>query len=166
MLVITEYIRELRTLILSLRVSARILVGVLSMALVFLLVRFVFWLTAGNTLFAVAGAVTYDGLPVPIGTIVFDPLGDGQRRESLIKDGQYALTSEAGLLRNAEYMVRVRAFRKTGRKYENAEPASSFDEYEQYLPDHYYANPQIRVIATRQALAKELNVAVTSGSAR
>jgi hypothetical protein len=153
MLVITEYLRELTTLFRSLSPPARLLSGIISAGVAFWLVRLLVWLVSGNALYAVGGAVTYDGLPVAVGTVVFDPTTDGQRREALIKDGRYSLSSESGLLRNAEYLVRVRAFRKTGKKYENADPTSSFDEYEQYLPERYYSNPPIKVTATRRAFA-------------
>ena len=153
MLVITEYLRELTTLFRSLSPPARLLSGIISAGVAFWLARLLVWLVSGNALCAVGGAVTYDGLPVAAGTVVFDPTTDGQRREALIKDGRYSLASESGLLRNAEYLVRVRAFRKTGKKYENADPTSSFDEYEQYLPERYYSNPPIKVTATRRAFA-------------
>lgn len=163
MQLVVAYLDELRSLYRSQKPRMRILLGLLLLATGFWLVRCVMWFTSGTAMHSVAGLVTFDGVPIPTGTIVFDPITNGQRREALIKDGRYALTDASGLVPNAEYVVRIRAFRKTGRKYENADPAGSFDEYEQYLPDRYYAEPSVRVTATRRALAKGVDVAVTSG---
>ena len=164
MFLLFEYLRELAGLCRSLNPRTRWLFGIITAGAAFWLIRIVVWLASGNAIYAVGGAVTFDGVPVAAGTIVFDPIADGQRREALVKDGRYALGRESGLLRNAEYVVRVRAYRKTGKKYENADPASSFDEYEQYLPDRYYSDPSIKVTATRRALANDFNVAVTSST--
>jgi len=77
MLVITEYLRELTTLFRSLSPPARLLSGIISAGVAFWLVRLLVWLVSGNALYAVGGAVTYDGLPVAAGTVVFDPTADG-----------------------------------------------------------------------------------------
>ena len=162
MLLISAYIRELSTLFRSLSLRARLLSGFIVAGSAFWVARLLLWLISGSALCAVDGAVTYDGVPVATGTIVFDPTADGQRREALIKEGRYSLARESGLSRNAEYLVRVRAFRKTGRKYENADPTSSFDEYEQYLPERYYANPSVKVTATPRACAKGFDLILVS----
>jgi hypothetical protein len=161
-LLISEYLRELSRLFKSLSLRARLLSGIVATGAAFWFARLLIWLISGSALYAVGGAVTYDGKPVASGTIVFDPTADGQRREALIKEGRYSLARESGLLRNAEYLVRVRAFRKTGKKYENADPTSSFDEYEQYLPEQYYSNPSIKVTATRRAFAKGFDLILVS----
>jgi len=79
----------------------------------------------------------------------------------VVKDGRYSLSREAGLSRNKEYLVRIRAFRKTGKKYVNADPSASFDEYEQYLPERYNAGSDIRLNASPESLAKDFDVALT-----
>jgi hypothetical protein len=164
MAVIAEYLREIAALFRSLSYPGRLLAGVTTAAAGLVLARLVLWLFAASPLHAVSGLVTYDGTAVAEGAIVFDPTGDGQRREALIRDGRYSLARESGLLRNAEYLVRVRAFRKTGRKYDNLDPARSFDEHEQYLPERYYSDPPIRVTATRRALSQGVNLTLVSGS--
>lgn len=140
---------------------SKILAALAFAALSLLAMRFVFWLMSGPNLFAVGGAVTFNGTPISEGAIVFDPISDGQRREAEVKDGRYLLPQKAGLSRNKEYLVRVRAFRKTGRKYINADPSASADEYEQYLPERYNAGSDIRLTASPQSLAKDFDVALT-----
>lgn len=164
MLLVAAYLDELLILFRALKPRTKLLVGMGFVMLAWWMLRLVIWLSSGTPAYAIDGAVTYNGNPVPVGAIVFDPIADGQRREALIKDGRYSLPAKSGLARDAEYVVRVRAFRKTGRKYENADPAASFDEYEQYLPERYYSDSGIRLKATRRTLAKDFDVAVTSGS--
>lgn len=137
------------------------LVAIAFAMLSLLATRFVFWPTSAPNLCAVGGTVTFNGSPIPEGAIVFDPILDGQRRETALKDGRYSLTTKSGLLANKEYLVRVRAFRRTGRKYINADPSASFDEYEQYLPKHCNAESVIKLTARHQSLTEDFNVALT-----
>jgi hypothetical protein len=143
---------------------SKILAALAFAALSLLAMRVVFWLMSGPNLCAVGGAVTFNGTPIPEGAIVFDPISDGQRREAVVKDGRYLLPQKAGLSRNKEYLVRIRAFRKTGKKYINADPSASADEYEQYLPERYNAGSDIRLTASPQSLAKDFDVALTGTS--
>lgn len=166
MLVLTEYFQALRVAFLSLALRGKLLAVGMVCATVFWFAWLVTWIMSGETMYAVAGGVTFDAMPVSTGMIVFDPTGPSQRREALIRDGRYELPAIAGLRRGEEYVVRVRAFRKTGRKYENADPAASFDEYEQYLPDHYYSDPHIKITVTRGVLANGMNVTLTGDSSR
>lgn len=90
----------------------------------------------------VTGEVSFDGEPLPSGTIVFEPNegSDGQRRDATIENGRFALPDDQGMLPGQEFRVVIKAFRKTGRKYPNADISASFDETEQYLPKKYNAS--------------------------
>jgi hypothetical protein len=129
-------------------------------------IRIFLWRTDASDLCAVGGSVTFNGLPIPEGAIVFDPISDGQRREAVVKDGRYSLPQTSGLSRHKEYSVRIRAFRKTGRKYVNADPSASFDEYKQYLPERYNAGSDIKLTASPQSLAKDFNLTLPGTSQR
>lgn len=161
MLSFTEPLNECHTLFRVPEPRSKILIASAIAVLLLLAMRFVLGLTSAPNLYAVGGAVTFNGSPIPKGAIVFDPISDGQRREAVVKEGRYSLPQKSGLSRHKEYSVRIRAFRKTGRKYVNAEPSASFDEYEQYLPERYNADSDIELIATRQSLSKDFNVALT-----
>lgn len=143
---------------------SKILITLAFAMLSLLAMRVVFWLMSAPNLCAVGGTVTFNGSPIPEGAIVFDPISDGQRREAVVKDGRYSLPQTSGLSRHKEYSVRIRAFRKTGRKYVNADPSASFDEYKQYLPERYNAGSDIKLTASPQSLAKDFDVALTGTS--
>jgi hypothetical protein len=53
--------------------------------------------------------VTYDGKPVPKGTISFDPTGDGPMGYASILDGKYD-TAQGGGVRGGTYNIRVNGF--------------------------------------------------------
>src|SRR5687768_7034470 len=68
------------------------------------------------------GRVVYDGKPVEQGVIVFEPPGGaGQTTAAEIKDGQYEFRSAKVV--PGQNVVRIRAFRKTGRQV-SAKPAA------------------------------------------
>lgn len=94
----------------------------------------------------ISGTVTYDGKPVPQGNIAFDPveLTKGQMRQTDIKNGEFQLPAEEGVVSGMEFKVVIRGFRKTGRKYPGA--AEGFaEEVEQYLPVKYNGRSTLRV---------------------
>jgi hypothetical protein len=95
---------------------------------------------------AVKGKVTVDGSPLAQGSIEFIPVDPklGQTGATGIKDGQYAIAAERGLLAG-EYQVQIRAERPTGRKHwdgmgDERRPASQknyVDEMVSYIPAKY-----------------------------
>ena len=99
--------------------------------------------------YAVHGTVSYEGSPVAVGEIVFEPpAGDGQMRSAMITGGTFALTAKEGLPRGRNYVVRVKGFRKTGKKYENADMNVSADVTEQYLPCRHNSESAIHFEST------------------
>ena len=108
------------------------------------------WLLGPPGPVGIAGRVTYAGTPVEQGAVAFEPESfQGQRREVLITLGDFAVPQEAGLRPNETYRVRIRGFRKTGRKYENADMSKSSDEEVQYLPERYNASSELTVTTDR-----------------
>jgi hypothetical protein len=88
----------------------------------------------------VHGAVTFDGKPVHRGVITFDPAdGKGSNTGGEIADGHFDLVGEAGAPPGKK-IVRIRAFRPSGRKIESGPPAppgTLVDEIEAYIPSYY-----------------------------
>ncbi len=95
----------------------------------------------------VSGSVTLDGNQVAKGFVLFEPRDSetGQVRQAAIENGAFNLPSSQGILPGVEYRVIIKVFRKTGRKYANADMAASDDEYEQYLPAEYNSNSTLKV---------------------
>lgn len=95
---------------------------------------------------AVSGTVTFDGMPLEAGMIQFDPQSgpQTQRREVAIANGVFQLSADKGLLPGTEFKVSIRAFKKTGKKYPNADPGASFEEEIQYLPEKYNVSTTLR----------------------
>jgi hypothetical protein len=86
------------------------------------------------------GTVTYEGKPVERGIITFDPAdGQGPNTGGEIVQGTYHLTTNTGVLPGKK-IVRIRAFRATGRRIEAGPPAppgTLVDEIEAYIPARY-----------------------------
>lgn len=91
--------------------------------------------------YAVGGAVSYDGKPIPDGTISFVPPDVQSRRAAgaEINNGVYAIAKADGL-EAGDYQVVIFAERPSGRKIEADEGSSEMiDEPEQYIPRMYNA---------------------------
>jgi hypothetical protein len=90
----------------------------------------------------VQGAVTFDGRPIERGTISFDPAdGQGPNTGGEIADGSYDLSGKAGATPGKK-IVRIQAYRSTGRKVEAGPPAppgTLVDQIEEYIPVQYNA---------------------------
>lgn len=101
----------------------------------------------------VSGEVTFDGQPLPDGIVVFEPTpgSDAQRRDASIVDGRFTLPDEEGMLPGQEFRVAIKAFRKTGRKYPNADMGASYDETEQYLPERFNTSSTLRITISPDA---------------
>lgn len=103
--------------------------------------------------YAVHGTVSYEGSPVAVGEIVFEPPpGDGQVRSAVITGGAFALPAKEGLPKGRNYVVRVKAFRKTGEKYKNADMSMSAEVTEQYLPSRHNSESELHFESTASNL--------------
>jgi hypothetical protein len=88
---------------------------------------------------AVEGAVTYDGAPIPVGTITFLPEFDnGIKAGGRIENGRYQLDTKFGLV-PGPHKVEVRWAKPTGKKYKN-EFGEEFPVPQEGLPDKYHSN--------------------------
>lgn len=105
----------------------------------------------------VAGTVSMDGKPLADGTISFvsaDPRR-GQNRNAPIVNGRFELPAREGLVAETEFKVEIKSFRKTGRKYPNADPSLSHDEVEQVIPKRYNTETELRVTVSRNPAENE-----------
>jgi len=96
----------------------------------------VWWLFfAPPVLLALTGEVTCDGVAIAEGTISFEPVGQRgiSSRTSYIRDGRFTLAKAHGVSEGVEYLVRVQAFRKTGKTYPGPKPGEYSEEYEQIV---------------------------------
>ena len=100
---------------------------------------------------AVSGTVSIDGQPLPSGKVVLEPITDGQRRDADVANGNFALPESEGVYPGQEFKVTIKAFRKTGRKYPNANMGASYEEVEQYLPEQYNSASTLQVTISPRA---------------
>jgi hypothetical protein len=99
--------------------------------------------------YAVQGSVTFQGSPLENGEIEFEPLpGAAQSRTATIKGGTFALQAREGLPRGKTYVLRIRGYRKTGKKYENADMSVSAEISEQIVPPRYNSESELKFETT------------------
>jgi hypothetical protein len=103
-------------------------------------------LGCGGKKLEVRGAITCDHQPVEEGAISFEPAdGNGSTSGAPIVGGRYALTGDAKVAPGPK-IVRVRAFRKTGRKVPAmAGSAGLTEDMVQYLPPRYNDRSTLKV---------------------
>jgi hypothetical protein len=88
---------------------------------------------------AVEGMITYDGMPIPIGTITFVPtFENGIKAGGRIENGHYELAADYGLF-PGPHKVEIRWAKPTGKKYKN-EFGEEFDRTQEGLPDKYHSH--------------------------
>jgi hypothetical protein len=97
----------------------------------------------------VHGSVSFEGKPVEVGLITFEPAdGVGPTTGGEIKDGKYDLTGEARAT-VGEKIVRIVGSRKTGRKIPaGSPPGAMMDELVQSIPKQYNDQTTLKVPIT------------------
>src|SRR6266849_5640196 len=104
----------------------------------------------------VQGTVTFGGKLVDHGVISFDPAdGQGPNTGGEIAQGRFDLSGPAEAMPGKK-VVRIRAFRPTGRKIESGPPAppgTLVDELEAFIPAQYNANSTL----TAEIVAGKVN---------
>lgn len=125
---------------------------------------FVVWwfLFAPAALYAFAGAVTCDGIPISDGTIAFEPVARPGvcARTARITEGRFELSKAHGVCKDVEYVVRVESFRKTGKKFPGPKPDEYAEEYVQFVADRFNRGSNHHVRMTRDVLREELKLEV------
>ncbi len=94
---------------------------------------------SGTNRVAVEGLITYDGTPIPIGTITFLPTFEhGVKAGGRIENGHYDLAAAYGLV-PGPHKIEIRWAKPTGKKYKN-EFGEEFDRTQEGLPDKYHSH--------------------------
>lgn len=113
---------------------------------------------------AVSGSVTFDGVPIEIGQIVFEPKGGGRMGIGQIVGGRYEIAEKYGPTRG-EFVVRITADRPSGEKTapsSYADDQSPQDVYEQFVPAKYNSNSELTLtIGDESSLTKDFNLTST-----
>ena len=94
---------------------------------------------SGPEQFALSGEVTYDGQPVPMGSVGFIPEGNPTAKTvgADLKDGRYEISAYDGPVAG-KYKVWIEGERPTGRQIKADEGSSeTVDEIESYIPAEY-----------------------------
>ena len=112
----------------------------------------------------VSGTVTLDGKPLPQGNLLLNPVSEieGQRRDVAVTEGKFNLPKTEGVLPGLEFKVSIKAFKKTGKKYPNADMSLSYDEEVQYLPEKYNSASTLRVKISPDERENQLKFELTS----
>lgn len=98
----------------------------------------------GPKRYPLSGKVSYDGVPIDMGTISFLPTdADGQRVSGgQILDGVYSFPEERGA--NAgTYRVEIRWAKKTGKKYFDSFSQQMEDERKEGLPPRFHEKSEL-----------------------
>jgi hypothetical protein len=138
----------------------RLFVGGAGLVGLFVAWSTIVWFFSPPSPVSIRGRLAFQGTPVEQGEIEFTPApGEQAQRHSIkVEGGAFLLPATQGLLRNKKYVVKAKAYRKTGMVYENAEGSDPVDEYEQYLPSQYNSESQLSFVADRASVAKGLDL--------
>ncbi|MCI0357067.1 MAG: hypothetical protein L0211_01100 [Planctomycetaceae bacterium] len=110
---------------------------------------------SGGERYPLAGQVTFDGVPVDLGSISFIPTGgaegggaaggDAARASGgVITDGKYDIPEEKGA--NAgTYRVEIHWLKRTGKQLLDAESGEYYDERVEALPEKFHAKSELTV---------------------
>jgi len=123
----------------------------------------VWWIFfAPAPLYALAGTVTCDGIPIREGTVAFEPIAQPgvPSRTARITEGRFQLAKMHGVRKDVEYIVRVESFRKTGKKFPGPKPGEYSEEYVQFIPERFNRGSDHRVRLTAEVLCEDLKVEV------
>jgi hypothetical protein len=102
--------------------------------------------SSGPDRVAVSGSVTYQGKPLPDGTVYFVPTGKaGAAGCVAIQDGQYSAKKQDSLLAG-DYKVQIEAFReRTLPAQAGAGPGMKATKREQYIPAKYNTSSELKL---------------------
>lgn len=110
-----------------------------------------FYTGCGKGQTTATGSITFDGEPVQQGTIVFEsPDGKTPTAGDQIESGRYTITGDTDMLVGPK-VVRIQAYRETGRKIPAGSPAppgTMVDEIAPFIPAIYNNQSQLTVELT------------------
>jgi len=96
----------------------------------------------------VEGTVTYDGQPIPVGTITFLPVGEGGIKcGGRIENGHYEVEPRFGPM-PGPHRVEIHWAQPTGKTYKN-EFGEVFDVTREGLPDKYHSQSTLTATIKR-----------------
>ena len=102
-----------------------------------------------------SGTVTFDGAPIPEGTIQFRALeGDQKAYASPIVDGKYEARVEPG-----PAIVEVRASRIVEGKFDESNPGEKVPVGEMYIPEKYNSRTELKVTVESDKLDENFDLA-------
>ena len=97
------------------------------------------------------GTVTFDGKPIEMGQIVFEPQGPGRMAVAPVRDGRYQINATQAPTTGV-YLVRITAERLTDKQgvteSRSLEDQIQTEEYEQYLPAKYNSQSELNIELT------------------
>ncbi len=109
---------------------------------------------SSDGLVLVSGTVTFDGAPVPEGTIQFRALeGDQKAYASSIIDGKYEARIEPG-----PASVEVRASRIVEGKFDESNPGEKVPVGEMYIPEKYNSRTSLNVTVESDKLDENFDL--------
>jgi hypothetical protein len=103
---------------------------------------------SGRSTVGLQGEVYFDGRAVQKGRIDFLPVEGtaGGAAGDAIADGHYRIPAKGGVLAEGTYMVRITAFRKTGKAFKDAKLGGAMIEAEEnFIPAVYNSSSTLRV---------------------
>jgi hypothetical protein len=122
----------------------------------------IWWAFFAKVLSPLEGRVSCDGVPVAEGNIVLEPV-DARgvpSRSATLKDGGFQLTAKNGVAPGTEYLVRIEAFRPTGKKHPGVKPGEFAEEYEQFVLPAFNQQSGTRITVTRELTRNGLQLNV------
>lgn len=110
---------------------------------------------------ALEGTVTFDGVPLAEGSIVFSPLPGtrGPTAGGQVNDGKFSVSPKGGTFVGT-FRVEITATRKTGRKVMDPMLGKEVDDITQYIPMRY--NRQSELTAEVTEGSNQFEFALTS----
>lgn len=102
----------------------------------------------------VSGTVSFDGAPIPEGTIQFRALeGDQKAYASPIVDGKYEARVEPG-----PASVEVRASRIVEGKFDESNPGEKVPVGEMYIPEKYNSRTELKITVESDKLDENFDL--------
>jgi len=120
--------------------------------------------SSGPTPMRVWGSVTFDGKPLPEGTIAFVPIAPhtGPATGGTITEGRYDIAANVGPLSGGQYRVEITATRASGRQVPNTIGfgGGMIGVPEMYIPTKYNVASKLEATISPKADANQFDFAL------